>query len=230
MTASSVGLVSDLTLVDTHVVLCIKHSGQNFYNLEAGRFHFSLQVDASTSGSVMWPLLATLAASKHLSDGLWWNEVQTFMFPSGWTVITSKDAFPSHPPLGQHFRWHPHQPQLYLVFTANSSSWSSARSCRSSSCDEERLVCLECGTDASDFSAHYPTHVHCLLCPYSSCCSRAYAAHMIQWVLLTDTHSTAVIVQGLMVALCRFQPSRAALQRQSSSSAQAASSMVRLFS
>ncbi|XP_037836508.1 pogo transposable element derived with ZNF domain b isoform X2 [Kryptolebias marmoratus] len=42
-----------------------------------------------------------------------------------------------------------------------------------------RLVCLECGTDASDLSAHYPTYVHCLLCPYSSCCSRAYAAHMI---------------------------------------------------
>ncbi|XP_047190885.1 uncharacterized protein pogzb isoform X2 [Scophthalmus maximus] len=50
---------------------------------------------------------------------------------------------------------------------------------RSSWCEGDRLVCLECGTDASDFSAHYPTHVHCLLCPYSSCCSRAYAAHMI---------------------------------------------------
>ncbi|XP_070690903.1 pogo transposable element with ZNF domain isoform X2 [Pempheris klunzingeri] len=50
---------------------------------------------------------------------------------------------------------------------------------RSSLSDGERLVCLECGTDVSDFSAHYPTHVHCLLCPYSSCCSRAYAAHMI---------------------------------------------------
>ncbi|XP_044062675.1 uncharacterized protein pogzb isoform X3 [Siniperca chuatsi] len=50
---------------------------------------------------------------------------------------------------------------------------------RSPPCDADRLVCLECGTDASDFSAHYPTHVHCLLCPYSSCCSRAYAAHMI---------------------------------------------------
>lgn len=47
------------------------------------------------------------------------------------------------------------------------------------SCDDDRLVCLECGTDASDFAAHYPTHVQCLLCPYSSCCSRAYAAHMI---------------------------------------------------
>ncbi|XP_034466622.1 pogo transposable element derived with ZNF domain b isoform X2 [Hippoglossus hippoglossus] len=45
--------------------------------------------------------------------------------------------------------------------------------------NRDRLVCLECGTDASDLSAHYPTHVHCLLCPYSSCCSRAYAAHMI---------------------------------------------------
>ncbi|KAI3360720.1 hypothetical protein L3Q82_012860 [Scortum barcoo] len=49
-----------------------------------------------------------------------------------------------------------------------------------SRCDGDRLLCLECGTEASDFSAHYPTHVHCLLCPYSSsCCSRAYAAHMI---------------------------------------------------
>ncbi|KAM7382770.1 hypothetical protein PAMP_002487 [Pampus punctatissimus] len=50
---------------------------------------------------------------------------------------------------------------------------------RSSSMEADRLVCLECGTDASDFSAHYPTHVRCLLCPYSSCCSRAYAGHMI---------------------------------------------------
>ncbi|KAG7474755.1 Pogo transposable element with ZNF domain [Solea senegalensis] len=50
---------------------------------------------------------------------------------------------------------------------------------RTSPCDDGRVVCLECGTDASDVSAHYPTHVHCLLCPYSSCCSRAYAAHMI---------------------------------------------------
>ncbi|KAM9852026.1 pogo transposable element with ZNF domain [Aulostomus maculatus] len=50
---------------------------------------------------------------------------------------------------------------------------------RSSSLEGDRLVCLECGTVVSDFSAHYPTHVHCLLCPYRSCCSRAYAAHMI---------------------------------------------------
>uniref|UniRef100_A0A3B5N1M3 C2H2-type domain-containing protein n=1 Tax=Xiphophorus couchianus TaxID=32473 RepID=A0A3B5N1M3_9TELE len=48
----------------------------------------------------------------------------------------------------------------------------------------DRLVCLECGTDASDLTAHYPTYVHCLLCPYSSCCSRAYAAHMIHTFLL----------------------------------------------
>uniref|UniRef100_A0A3Q2E622 Pogo transposable element derived with ZNF domain b n=1 Tax=Cyprinodon variegatus TaxID=28743 RepID=A0A3Q2E622_CYPVA len=49
--------------------------------------------------------------------------------------------------------------------------------CRLSS--EDRLLCLECRTDASDLTAHYPTYVHCLLCPYSSCCSRAYATHMI---------------------------------------------------
>ncbi|MEQ2191631.1 hypothetical protein XENOCAPTIV_000288, partial [Xenoophorus captivus] len=27
----------------------------------------------------------------------------------------------------------------------------------------DQLVCLECGTDASDLTAHYPTYVHCLL-------------------------------------------------------------------
>ncbi|XP_061839006.1 pogo transposable element with ZNF domain isoform X3 [Nerophis lumbriciformis] len=42
-----------------------------------------------------------------------------------------------------------------------------------------RLVCLECGSEASDLPAHFPTHVRCVLCAYSSCCSRAYAAHMI---------------------------------------------------
>ncbi|XP_037310598.2 uncharacterized protein pogzb isoform X1 [Pungitius pungitius] len=50
---------------------------------------------------------------------------------------------------------------------------------RSSGGDGDHLVCLECGTQVLDFSAHYPTHVRCLLCPYSSCCSRAYASHMI---------------------------------------------------
>ncbi|KAM4568102.1 pogo transposable element with ZNF domain [Fundulus diaphanus] len=50
-------------------------------------------------------------------------------------------------------------------------------SCRSSPGD--RLVCLECRTEASDLTSHYPTYVHCLLCSFSSCCSRAYAAHMI---------------------------------------------------
>ncbi|XP_034029376.1 pogo transposable element derived with ZNF domain b [Thalassophryne amazonica] len=45
--------------------------------------------------------------------------------------------------------------------------------------DGDKLTCLECNTNASDFSAHYPTHVHCLLCSYSTCCSRAYAGHMI---------------------------------------------------
>lgn len=50
---------------------------------------------------------------------------------------------------------------------------------RTSCCEQERLRCLECGTLVSDFSAHYPSHVRCLLCPYGSCCSRAYAAHMI---------------------------------------------------
>uniref|UniRef100_A0A1A7YDT0 Pogo transposable element with ZNF domain b n=1 Tax=Iconisemion striatum TaxID=60296 RepID=A0A1A7YDT0_9TELE len=55
----------------------------------------------------------------------------------------------------------------------------SRRESRSTAGEGTRLVCLECGTDASDFSAHYPTYVHCPLCPYSSSCSRAYAAHMI---------------------------------------------------
>uniref|UniRef100_A0AAQ4PZG0 Pogo transposable element derived with ZNF domain b n=1 Tax=Gasterosteus aculeatus aculeatus TaxID=481459 RepID=A0AAQ4PZG0_GASAC len=56
--------------------------------------------------------------------------------------------------------------------------------CRSSGGGGDHLVCLECGSRVLDFSAHYPTHVRCLLCPYSSCCSRAYASHMIHVYLL----------------------------------------------
>ncbi|MGH0150660.1 UNVERIFIED_CONTAM: hypothetical protein FKN15_033957 [Acipenser sinensis] len=49
---------------------------------------------------------------------------------------------------------------------------------------EKRVVlgkqtCLECSFDIPDFPNHYPTYVHCSLCRYSTCCSRAYANHMI---------------------------------------------------
>ncbi|KAM4662205.1 pogo transposable element with ZNF domain [Discoglossus pictus] len=39
--------------------------------------------------------------------------------------------------------------------------------------------CLECTFDIPNFQNHYPTYVHCSLCRYSTCCSRAYANHMI---------------------------------------------------
>uniref|UniRef100_A0A4W4HC95 Pogo transposable element derived with ZNF domain b n=1 Tax=Electrophorus electricus TaxID=8005 RepID=A0A4W4HC95_ELEEL len=42
-----------------------------------------------------------------------------------------------------------------------------------------RHKCVECTFDIPDFANHYPTYVHCSLCPYSTCCSRAYANHMI---------------------------------------------------
>ncbi|XP_072536146.1 pogo transposable element with ZNF domain [Salminus brasiliensis] len=42
-----------------------------------------------------------------------------------------------------------------------------------------RQKCVECTFDIPDFANHYPTYVHCSLCLYSTCCSRAYANHMI---------------------------------------------------
>ncbi|XP_071970539.1 pogo transposable element with ZNF domain isoform X2 [Engystomops pustulosus] len=39
--------------------------------------------------------------------------------------------------------------------------------------------CLECSFDIPDFHNHFPTYVHCSLCRYATCCSRAYANHMI---------------------------------------------------
>ncbi|XP_075050115.1 pogo transposable element with ZNF domain isoform X2 [Mixophyes fleayi] len=39
--------------------------------------------------------------------------------------------------------------------------------------------CLECSFDIPDFHNHFPTYVHCSLCRYGTCCSRAYANHMI---------------------------------------------------
>uniref|UniRef100_A0A8C2JLX0 Pogo transposable element derived with ZNF domain b n=1 Tax=Cyprinus carpio TaxID=7962 RepID=A0A8C2JLX0_CYPCA len=43
----------------------------------------------------------------------------------------------------------------------------------------DRHKCVECTFDIPDFANHYPTYVHCSLCFYSTCCSRAYANHMI---------------------------------------------------
>ncbi|KAK5607345.1 hypothetical protein CRENBAI_026393 [Crenichthys baileyi] len=77
----------------------------------------------------------------------------------------------------------------------------------------EQLVCLECGTDASDLTAHYPTYVHCLLCPYSSCCSRAYAAHMIHHHVRGSKDKVLPVQKApppcafvLRCSGCRFQP------------------------
>ncbi|XP_055780704.1 pogo transposable element with ZNF domain isoform X1 [Salvelinus fontinalis] len=39
--------------------------------------------------------------------------------------------------------------------------------------------CMECSSDVPSFPDHYPTFVHCAVCPYSTCCSRSYADHMI---------------------------------------------------
>ncbi|XP_072283653.1 pogo transposable element with ZNF domain isoform X2 [Pyxicephalus adspersus] len=44
---------------------------------------------------------------------------------------------------------------------------------------EEKQSCLECNFDIPDFHNHFPTYVHCSLCRYGTCCSRAYANHMI---------------------------------------------------
>uniref|UniRef100_A0A8C0KJD9 Pogo transposable element with ZNF domain n=1 Tax=Canis lupus dingo TaxID=286419 RepID=A0A8C0KJD9_CANLU len=43
-----------------------------------------------------------------------------------------------------------------------------------------RQTCLECSFEIPDFPNHFPTYVHCSLCRYSTCCSRAYANHMIK--------------------------------------------------
>ncbi|XP_028852823.1 uncharacterized protein pogza isoform X2 [Denticeps clupeoides] len=39
--------------------------------------------------------------------------------------------------------------------------------------------CLECSLSIPDYSTHFPTYVHCSLCHFGTCCSMAYANHMI---------------------------------------------------
>ncbi|XP_053347849.1 pogo transposable element with ZNF domain isoform X2 [Clarias gariepinus] len=47
-------------------------------------------------------------------------------------------------------------------------------------CEPSRSwFCIECNFEIPDFSTHFPTFVRCSLCHYSTCCSRAYANHMI---------------------------------------------------
>ncbi|KAI4871862.1 hypothetical protein NFI96_016415, partial [Prochilodus magdalenae] len=43
----------------------------------------------------------------------------------------------------------------------------------------KKQFCVECNFEIPDFSCHFPTFVCCSLCRYRTCCSRAYANHMI---------------------------------------------------
>uniref|UniRef100_A0A671NUJ2 Pogo transposable element derived with ZNF domain a n=1 Tax=Sinocyclocheilus anshuiensis TaxID=1608454 RepID=A0A671NUJ2_9TELE len=43
----------------------------------------------------------------------------------------------------------------------------------------KKLFCMECNYEIPYFSNHFPTYVSCSLCRYNTCCSRAYANHMI---------------------------------------------------
>ncbi|KAG9279826.1 hypothetical protein AMEX_G5384 [Astyanax mexicanus] len=43
----------------------------------------------------------------------------------------------------------------------------------------KKQFCMECNYEIPDFSVHFPTFVCCSLCHYCTCCSRAYANHMI---------------------------------------------------
>ncbi|XP_057210427.1 pogo transposable element with ZNF domain isoform X2 [Triplophysa rosa] len=45
--------------------------------------------------------------------------------------------------------------------------------------DIEKQFCIECSYEIPGFSNHFPTYVRCSLCRYHTCCSRAYANHMI---------------------------------------------------
>lgn len=48
----------------------------------------------------------------------------------------------------------------------------------------EASRCLECLHRVEDFQAHFPTRIHCSRCRFQTCCSRAFANHMI------NNHST----------------------------------------
>ncbi|XP_053330768.1 pogo transposable element with ZNF domain [Spea bombifrons] len=56
--------------------------------------------------------------------------------------------------------------------------------------------CLECNFDIPDLKNHYPTYVHCSLCRYSTCCSRAYANHMINNHVPRKTPKYQSLFQG----------------------------------
>uniref|UniRef100_A0A3B3SK95 Pogo transposable element derived with ZNF domain b n=1 Tax=Paramormyrops kingsleyae TaxID=1676925 RepID=A0A3B3SK95_9TELE len=61
-------------------------------------------------------------------------------------------------------------------------------------------TCLECNYDVPDFANHFPTYVHCSICRYSTCCSRAYANHMINWAKLTCSSCSYSTLLGDLMA------------------------------
>ncbi|KAM7373732.1 hypothetical protein PAMP_008566 [Pampus punctatissimus] len=76
--------------------------------------------------------------------------------------------------------------------------------------------CVECLTSVQDFSSHFPSLVHCSLCRFTTCCSKAYANHMINnhaaWRKRPHYHSIfqsdSRLCQRLSCVSCPFSTSR----------------------
>ncbi|XP_056154026.1 pogo transposable element with ZNF domain [Lampris incognitus] len=52
-----------------------------------------------------------------------------------------------------------------------------------------QTICVECLCSVPNFSVHFPTLVSCSMCRYITCCSRAYANHMISSHVSRRTNS-----------------------------------------
>ncbi|VTJ65940.1 Hypothetical predicted protein [Marmota monax] len=94
------------------------------------------------------------------------NDTPSSALQEGAPLTTSADPLPVflYPPVQRNI-----QKRAVRKMSAPSSKWSVMG----------RQTCLECSFEIPDFPNHFPTYVHCSLCRYSTCCSRAYANHMI---------------------------------------------------
>ncbi|KAM8884299.1 pogo transposable element with ZNF domain isoform 5-T5 [Synchiropus picturatus] len=73
--------------------------------------------------------------------------------------------------------------------------------------------CVECLNSIQDFNSHFPSVVRCSLCSFSTCCSRAYANHMINNHTNTKRRSQYCTIfqspprlrEKLSCGICSFQ-------------------------
>ncbi|XP_061616403.1 pogo transposable element with ZNF domain [Phyllopteryx taeniolatus] len=140
--------------------LCVKERQQH-YNLHHGTHIMPVQVTGLKPGTRVSVRTYTAGAGAKCED-------VTFRAVAACKVVDVEEA----PPPPEVPKKKPRESLAHLVSNLNSKEEEDV--------SHPSRRCVECLKSIPKLSVHFPSRVHCSLCPFATCCSAAYANHMIK--------------------------------------------------